>query len=377
MKSLGALIALVLAIPLLAGPVHAQSVDEQIAQAVAPLPEDLQAGATVYTYDAETGARKVLRQGTNQVECRPKNDVGETWCYSVSSSGRRDLSAKLRAEGKSGEELQAAFAAAAEAGTIEPSPFGAMMYRAYDKPDKIQLLHVVTLPNATAEEMGMSTTSQRDPGLAGQGRPWMMRAGTPGAHLMIPINQTELSSKGGATTRTDTKAIDDPVAQAVLPLPADLRADASVVTYDADTGAWKVLRQGTNMIECQPRGADGFTRCYNKSTAPRRDLVAKLRAEGKSGEELQAAVAAAREAGTIKPTPFGSLSYRLWEDDDRIKLLWVMALPNATSEQLGMTTGSQRDNSLAGKGMPWMMREGTPGAHLMIPINGTELSNKK
>jgi hypothetical protein len=40
-----------------------------------------------------------------------------------------------------------------------------------------------------------------------------------------------------------------------------------------------------------------------------------------------------------------------------------------------MPTGSQRDNSLAGRGRPWMMREGTPGAHLMIPINGTDLSN--
>jgi len=26
--------------------------------------------------------------------------------------------------------------------------------------------------------------------------------------------------------------------------------------------------------------------------------------------------------------------------------------------------------------MPWMMLEGTPGAHLMIAINGTALSNQ-
>ena len=51
-------------------------------------------------------------------------------------------------------------------------------------------------------------------------------------------------------------------------------------------------------------------------------------------------------------------------------------LPNATSEQLGMSTESQRDPSLDGEGLPWMMREGTPSAHLMIPINGTELSNQ-
>jgi hypothetical protein len=46
------------------------------------------------------------------------------------------------------------------------------------------------------------------------------------------------------------------------------------------------------------------------------------------------------------------------------------------SADLGMSTESQRDPSLDGEGLPWMMREGTPSAHLMIPINGTELSNQ-
>ena len=60
--------------------------------------------------------------------------------------------------------------------------------------------------------------------------------------------------------------------------PRTLRAGATVVTYDAATGARKVLRQGTNFLECQPQMADGFARCYNKAFAPRRDLEAKLRA---------------------------------------------------------------------------------------------------
>ena len=64
-------------------------------------------------------------------------------------------------------------------------------------------------------------------------------------------------------------------------LPPDLRAGATVVSYDKATGARTVLRQGTNFLECQPRMDDGFTRCYNKALAPRRDLEAKLRAEKK------------------------------------------------------------------------------------------------
>jgi hypothetical protein len=76
-----------------------------------------------------------------------------------------------------------------------------------------------------------------------------------------------------------TPGVDDQIAQAVQVLPEDLRAGATVVAYDPATGARKVLRQGTNFIECQPRDpADGFTRCYNKTLAPRRDLEAKLKA---------------------------------------------------------------------------------------------------
>jgi hypothetical protein len=170
----------------------------------------------------------------------------------------------------------------------------------------------------------------------------------------------------------------DKVTQATLPLPEDLREGAGVVSYNKETGERMTLREGTNMIVCQPRDEEsGFTRCGHKDNLAAQDLAAKLRAEGKSNEEIQAATAAAQAAGTIPETKFGSLFYRLYEEDDRLKLLWVIRVPNATAAELGMPTGSQRDNALAGKGTPWMMREGTPGAHLMIPINGTELSNMR
>ena len=110
-----------------------------------------------------------------------------------------------------------------------------------------------------------------------------------------------------ATAQTQT--VDEQIAQAVQVLPEDLRAGATVVTYDHATGARKVLRQGTNFIECQPRSPDdGFTRCYNKALAPRRDLEAKLKAEKKSDKEIQDAVAAAIKAGTIKPPAQGMMS---------------------------------------------------------------------
>lgn len=369
-----ALLAASVAVPQLG---LAQSADEKISQAVLPLPEDLRGEATVFEYDSKTGERVVLRRGSNHVECQPRNpDTGFTRCFPVSDAARRDLAAKLRAQGMSGEELRAALAAAEADGTVEPVPFGSLRYRLYDKDDRIQLLWVVALPNATSEDLGMPTASQRDSSLAGHGLPWMMREGTPAAHLMIPINGTRHSNPGGMASRLDTRAVDDPIEQAVLPLPEDLRAGATVVTYDPDSGERRVLRQGTNMIECQPRNAaTGFTRCYHASQGPERALMAKLRAQGVSDEEIRSAVAAARADGTVAPMTFAALDYRLYDDDDRLKLLWILRLPNATPEPLGMSTASQRDSSLAGRGLPWMMRVGTPAAHLMIPINSTELSN--
>ena len=162
---------------------------------------------------------------------------------------------------------------------------------------------------------------------------------------------------------------DAKIAEAVKPLPEDLKAAATVVSYDEKTGERMVLRQGTNFVECQPRGADGFTWCYNVVGAARRDFSAKLRAQGKSDKEIQDAVAAASKDGTLKPTPFGTMSYRLYGKKDRIQLLWVLSVPGATPESIGVSDDSRRDESIAGDGRPWLMLPGTPGAHIMIPIN--------
>jgi hypothetical protein len=360
-KLIGLAAIIVLSSPL-ATTVQTQTVDDQVTQAVQVLPEDLRAGATVVTYDPATGARKVLRQGTNFVECQPRMDDGFTRCYNKALAPRRDLEAKLKAEKKTDKEIQDAVAAATKAGTLKAPATGMMSYRGYDKRDRIQKLWVISLPGATPQSAGVSDVSQRDAALEGKGLPWMMLPGTPGAHVMIPINPAPKNS-----AITDEAA--DPIAQAVLPLPEDLRAGATVYTYDPATGARKVLREGTNFVECQPRADDGFTWCYNKVTAPRRDLQAKLRAEKKSDKEIQEAVAAATQAGTIKPTPFGTWSYRLYGKKDRIQLLWVISVPNATPESVGVSEGSQRDEALKGQGVPWLMLPGTPGAHIMVPIN--------
>jgi hypothetical protein len=162
---------------------------------------------------------------------------------------------------------------------------------------------------------------------------------------------------------------DAKITEALKPLPEDLKAGATVVGYDEKTGERMVLRQGTNFVECQPKAKDGFVRCYNKVLAPRRDLEAKLRAQGKSDEDVTKEIQAATKDGRLKPTPFGTMSYRYSDDPGRIKLLWVMSVPNATPDSVGVSTESQRDAALKGNGRPWLMLPGTPGAHVMIPIN--------
>jgi len=46
-----------------------------------------------------------------------------------------------------------------------------------------------------------------------------------------------------------------------------------------------------------------------------------------------------------------------------------MSVPHATPESIGVSSAGQRDASLRLEGLPWLMRAGTPAAHIMIPIN--------
>ena len=186
------------------------------------------------------------------------------------------------------------------------------------------------------------------------------------AAVLFSVSPLVVTTAGAQSAMMSKEA---KITEATLPLPDDLKAGATVVTYDEKSGERQILRQGTNFIECQPKAKDGFVRCYNKVLAPRRDMEAKLRASGKSDEDVTKEVQAALKDGRLKPTPFGTMSYRYSDDPGRIMLLWVISVPNATPESVGVSTGSQRDAALKGNGKPWLMLPGTPGAHIMIPIN--------
>jgi hypothetical protein len=179
-----------------------------------------------------------------------------------------------------------------------------------------------------------------------------------------------LTAPAGILSAQETSAAGQ-IAEAVSPLPESLRADATVITRDA-TGASKVIRQGSSGIICEtnrPTPTNGFNvQCYAKALAAQQDMTAKLTAEGKSQQEVQAVVSAARESGKLQPPPMGTMSYsKSGKTAADARILWVMRVPNATAESLGLPTK-------AGRGSPWMMLSGTPGAHVMMPQTEASLA---
>lgn len=154
------------------------------------------------------------------------------------------------------------------------------------------------------------------------------------------------------------------IAEAVSPLPESLRAGATVLEYDAH-GNSTVLRQGTNGIICshdRPLPAMPFgVRCSTEVQERRHEMMEKLLAEGKTHEQAQAAVLSALESGKLPLPPAGTMMYaKTGKTAADAKVLWIMFLPNAKAESLGLPTKQAN-------GSPWMMFSGTPRAHVMIP----------
>ena len=135
-----------------------------------------------------------------------------------------------------------------------------------------------------------------------------------------------------------------------------------MVTYDAK-GEPKVLRQGSNAIVCTPnQGGENFVvNCYHKVLRAQNDMQAKLRAEGKDGKAIQAAVQEARASGKLPMVPVGTATYsRIGKSDADSRVTWRILLPNQTAE----TTGLPDKKGAAGE--PWLQLGGTPNAHIHI-----------
>lgn len=167
----------------LLSPAHSQAsdVDNRIANAVLPLPAPLQAGATVVAYDADM-KQTILRRGTNDLICIAD---GPGSGFSVLCQHENVMAYWLRgvelvAGGASRQERDEIRNEEMEQGRLPaPEPGQARYGLAGRDAESATPIMVVMLPFATKETTGLSTEPNNY-------RPWLMQAGTVGAHIMIP-----------------------------------------------------------------------------------------------------------------------------------------------------------------------------------------------
>lgn len=160
----------------------------QIAAAVQAAPQDRREGATVLGFDAQ-GAFVELRKGTNELTCAADDPADTTFtvvCYHNDLAPFFARGRQLRADGLKGREREEARWKEIEAGTLkmprEARASHVLTGKSFDPGTgtitEPFLRWVVYMPYATPETTGLPTTPS-------PGAPWLMFAGTPGAHIMI------------------------------------------------------------------------------------------------------------------------------------------------------------------------------------------------
>jgi hypothetical protein len=181
------LVALVALVPWLAVAPAAQeakdagSADKLIAEALLPLPESLRPGATV-VLDRQPGKREVLRKGTNEMVCRasaPGSPFFFVRCYHKDLETLMTRLDELTASGTNEHQMHETLGAEVKSGKLR-IPSGAAVYALAGSDVQGALpIMVVYMPGATSESTGLSSQPNSY-------RPWLMFAGTPIAHIMIP-----------------------------------------------------------------------------------------------------------------------------------------------------------------------------------------------
>lgn len=164
------------------------------------------------------------------------------------------------------------------------------------------------------------------------------------------------------------------IALAVLPLPKDFRATATVLGYDA-SGKLVTLRKGTGTMIClmsNPKLPTFNPACYQNSMEPFMARGRELRASGVTGGGVDSVRFAEAISGKL---PVPKQSAALWAMDGpmsgvdakagtvtaAIKLRYSVYMPFATAVSSGLP-----DQPIANG--PWLMDAGTPKAHIMFTM---------
>lgn len=161
------------------------------------------------------------------------------------------------------------------------------------------------------------------------------------------------------------------VGAAVLPLPEDMRAGATVMGYKTK-GKLEVLRPGTNGMICLAlyvTRPDFHVACYHEGLEPFMARGRALRDEGVTGNRVDEVRYKEVADGKLKMPAQGAL-YTLtgkkegWDPKTGkatgVTPLGVIYVPFATAASIGVTDKPQPG------GTPWLMLPGTPKAHIMV-----------
>jgi hypothetical protein len=187
--------------------------------------------------------------------------------------------------------------------------------------------------------------------------------------------QTPSGSPAAGSMSAVAAPVEHQIAAAVLPLPADLRANATVLGYAAN-GRLVTLREGTGAMTClatNPALAQFHVACYHKSLEPFMARGRELRAQNQSmtREQVDSVRFLEARSGKLKlpkdPATLYSLTGGSYDPATKsvngARPLFVIYVPFATAESTGLSARP------AGPGVPWLMGAGTPKAHIMFTPN--------
>ena len=188
------------------------------------------------------------------------------------------------------------------------------------------------------------------------------------AALPASLGAQGSSSTANAASLTEAQQI----ASAVLPLPAEFRADARVLGYRAGGRSLVSLRSGDGAFVClasDPAAERFHVACYHRSLEPFMARGRSLRAGGVKGDQVDSARFAEIRKGRLimpkQPAALYSLTGPVGSYDATTnsvtgaRALSVIYIAGATSASTGLSVAPAQ-------GTPWLMFPGTPKAHIML-----------
>ena len=181
---------------------------------------------------------------------------------------------------------------------------------------------------------------------------------------MARSTPSAVAAQGASVTPPDQQ-----VAAAVLPLPVELRASATVLGYGTD-GKLTTLRRGTGTMTClasDPKGNRFHVACYHNSLEPFMARGRTLRVQGVKDPEVDSVRFREAKARRLKlpssPASLYSLTGGAFDPStgtaSGARPLFVVYIPYANATTTGLTERPV-------PGAPWIMFPGTPKAHIMF-----------